>query len=94
MWVGMYGEGLPLSAASSGFWMSDKPLVQQQLAADLAGILLEMPDKSKVWNFYKGFWDELIRDWSTLDRYRWVKHSVMDLGLCSISVTASTSITC
>ena len=55
-----------------GFWMSDKPLVQQKLAWDLSNILLEIPDVDNCWNFYKGFWDELIREWSGLDRYRLV----------------------
>ena len=56
-----------------GFWMSDKPLVQQKLAQDMADILLEIPNENKYnnnWNFYKGFWDELIIEWSGIDRYR------------------------
>ena len=53
--------------------MSDKPLVQQKLAQDMADILLEIPNENKYnnnWNFYKGFWNELIIEWSGIDRYR------------------------
>ncbi|TIB04631.1 hypothetical protein E3P96_01578 [Wallemia ichthyophaga] len=59
------------------FWMSDKPLVQQKLAFDLSSILLEIPDLDKVWSFYKGFWDELIREWTGLDRYRIDKYYML-----------------
>ncbi|TIB81323.1 glucose-repressible alcohol dehydrogenase transcriptional effector [Wallemia mellicola] len=59
------------------FWMSDKPLVQQKLAWDLSNILLEIPDVDNCWNFYKGFWDELIREWSGLDRYRLDKYYML-----------------
>lgn len=53
-----------------GFWMSDKPLVQQALATDLANILLLIPSQDAAFNFLKGFWQALVREWAGIDRLR------------------------
>jgi len=50
--------------------MSDKPLVQQALATDLANILLKIPSVDAALAFLKGFWDALVREWSGIDRLR------------------------
>jgi ribosomal RNA-processing protein 1 len=63
--------------------MSDKPLVQQALAADLAELLLQIdPRPSGEENegerfqaavaFLRGFWRVIVREWEGLDRLRWV----------------------
>jgi ribosomal RNA-processing protein 1 len=50
--------------------MSDKPLVQQALAAELADILLAIPDVSSSLHFLRGFWDTAVREWNGIDRLR------------------------
>lgn len=57
----------------AGFWMSDKPLVQQALATDLANILLSIPNIDSSLQFLRGFWEALVREWSGLDRLRYAR---------------------
>ncbi|GAA5961482.1 hypothetical protein JCM8115_003464 [Rhodotorula mucilaginosa] len=63
------------------FWMSDKPLVQQALAQNLADLTLDVRPRSKSKNgrverfrsamtYLRGFWEAIIREWSTLDHHR------------------------
>ncbi|GAA5879448.1 hypothetical protein JCM8547_008147 [Rhodosporidiobolus lusitaniae] len=63
------------------FWMSDKPLVQQALAQDLANLTLDVRPKSKTHNgrvertraalcYLRGFWEAVTREWAGLDRLR------------------------
>ncbi|GAA5986880.1 hypothetical protein JCM11641_006579 [Rhodosporidiobolus odoratus] len=63
------------------FWMSDKPLVQQALAQDLADLTLDVRPKSKTRNgrverfraalcYLRGFWESVTREWAGLDRLR------------------------
>ncbi|GAA5837092.1 hypothetical protein JCM11251_005251 [Rhodosporidiobolus azoricus] len=63
------------------FWMSDKPLVQQALAQDLADLTLDVRPRSKTRNgrverfraalcYLKGFWEAVTREWAGLDRLR------------------------
>jgi ribosomal RNA-processing protein 1 len=52
------------------FWMSDKPVVQQALAADLAELLLNIKDTRASLDFLKGFWDMIVREWAGIDRLR------------------------
>ncbi|KAL8278830.1 hypothetical protein RQP46_008701 [Phenoliferia psychrophenolica] len=65
------------------FWMSDKPLVQQALANDLALLTLAVRPKVKAGrptgrvarvksalSYLQGFWDAIVREWSGLDRLR------------------------
>ncbi|KAK4686819.1 ribosomal RNA-processing protein 1, partial [Tremellales sp. Uapishka_1] len=63
------------------FWMSDKPLIQQSLASDLASLLLKINPKTSSsdseterfqasLSFLDGFWKAMIREWSGLDRLR------------------------
>ncbi|KAK8849691.1 hypothetical protein IAR55_005026 [Kwoniella newhampshirensis] len=60
------------------FWMSDKPLVQQALAADLAELLLQIKPRGESATdrfeaglaFLEGFWDAIVREWAGLDRLR------------------------
>ncbi|POY76894.1 hypothetical protein BMF94_0147 [Rhodotorula taiwanensis] len=63
------------------YWMSDKPLVQQALAQNLADLTLDVRPRSKTRNgrverfrsalaFLRGFWEAIVREWSTLDHHR------------------------
>lgn len=55
-----------------GFWMSDKPLVQQGLASELAEIVLSIPNIAPALAFLNGFWQTITREWSGIDRLRFV----------------------
>jgi ribosomal RNA-processing protein 1 len=60
--------------------MSDKPLVQQALATDLAELLLQIHPSVEVEHdkerfkaavaFLDGFWRAIVREWEGLDRLR------------------------
>ncbi|WVR08021.1 hypothetical protein IAU60_005065 [Kwoniella sp. DSM 27419] len=67
------------------FWMSDKPLVQQALASDLAELLLLINPKSDTPEdrfsasvaFLEGFWDAIVREWAGIDRLRMDKYYML-----------------
>ncbi|WVQ95804.1 hypothetical protein IAU59_002903 [Kwoniella sp. CBS 9459] len=67
------------------FWMSDKPLVQQALAADLAELLLLIQPRSETSEdrfeaslaFLEGFWDAIVREWAGIDRLRMDKYYLL-----------------
>ncbi|OCF33553.1 ribosomal RNA-processing protein 1 [Kwoniella heveanensis CBS 569] len=67
------------------FWMSDKPLVQQALAADLAELLLLIKPRSDSPEdrfkaslaFLEGFWDAIVREWAGIDRLRMDKYYLL-----------------
>jgi ribosomal RNA-processing protein 1 len=66
--------------------MSDKPLIQQSLARDLAELVLQintglegMTQQEKdlerfeaALGFLDGFWRAMVREWTGVDRYRYV----------------------
>lgn len=52
--------------------MSDKPLVQQALASELAEILLSVESISSSLVFLRGFWEMIVREWAGIDRLRYV----------------------
>lgn len=71
-----------LNPFRTGFWMSDKPLVQQALADSLAELTLAVRSKGKEKGkgrvervksalcYIRGFWSAVVREWSGLDRLR------------------------
>jgi hypothetical protein len=61
--------------------MSDKPLVQQALAAELADIVLKIPDPSSSLLFLKGFWHTVVREWHGIDRLRYGTTTTLDPDL-------------
>ena len=65
-----------LSCLGRRLWMSDRPLVQRALAAELAGILLKIPDPSSSLLFLKGFWQTAVREWHGIDRPRYAGHAL------------------
>ncbi|KAF7307086.1 rRNA processing protein [Mycena indigotica] len=59
------------------FWMSDKPLVQQALAADLAELLLTTSSTTSALSFLSGFWEAIVREWNGIDRLRLDKYYML-----------------
>ncbi|WWC73681.1 uncharacterized protein I206_107653 [Kwoniella pini CBS 10737] len=67
------------------FWMSDKPLVQQRLASDLAELLLQIRPRSTGPEdqfeasiaFLAGFWDAIVREWAGIDKLRMDKYYLL-----------------
>jgi len=59
------------------FWMSDKPLVQQALASELAEIVLAIKNTSSALAFLRGFWEAMVREWSSIDRLRIDKYYML-----------------
>ncbi|KAG8692022.1 hypothetical protein FRC09_011485 [Ceratobasidium sp. 395] len=53
-----------------GFWMSDKPIVQQDLSQELANLILVIPSLNSAIGFIRGFWEATAREWAGIDRYR------------------------
>ena len=60
----------PTETTRAGFWMSDKPRVQQALAAELAGLLLQIKSQQSALGFLRGFWACMVREWGGIDRLR------------------------
>ncbi|KAJ1672828.1 hypothetical protein EV182_006413, partial [Spiromyces aspiralis] len=58
------------------FWMSDKPLVQQELAENLAKVSLGM-EGDIIWMYIQCFWETLSREWMGLDRHRLDKYYLL-----------------
>ncbi|BEJ16512.1 hypothetical protein CspHIS471_0511170 [Cutaneotrichosporon sp. HIS471] len=69
------------------FWMSDKPLVQQALATELADLLLRINPRTSgdrdaarldaSLAFLEGFWTALVREWNGIDRLRIDKYYML-----------------
>ncbi|PCH34048.1 hypothetical protein WOLCODRAFT_87225 [Wolfiporia cocos MD-104 SS10] len=57
--------------------MSDKPLVQQALASELAEILLTIKTTSLSLAFLRGFWVATVREWNSIDRLRIDKYYML-----------------
>ncbi|KAJ7631117.1 nucleolar protein,Nop52-domain-containing protein [Roridomyces roridus] len=59
------------------FWMSDKPLVQQALASELAELLLTITSLPASLAFLRGFWEATVREWGGIDRLRLDKYYML-----------------
>lgn len=53
--------------------MSDKPLVQQALSSELADLVLAITSTQAALAFLRGFWEAMVREWSSIDRLRYVQ---------------------
>ncbi|KAI9829701.1 MAG: hypothetical protein M1826_005444 [Phylliscum demangeonii] len=60
-------------------WMTDKPLVQQTLASDLAGLVQILP-AGNVLPFLEAFWTTMAREWHAIDRLRMDKFMLLVRG--------------
>jgi Nucleolar protein,Nop52 len=54
----------------SGYWMSDKPLVQQALSSELAELVLTISTMPASLSFLGAFWEATVREWNGIDRLR------------------------
>ncbi|PVG00915.1 Nop52-domain-containing protein [Serendipita vermifera] len=59
------------------FWLSDKPLVQQELSSSLADLVLVIPSSHESLQFLRGFWETIVREWSALDYLRIDKYYLL-----------------
>jgi ribosomal RNA-processing protein 1 len=59
------------------FWMSDKPLVQQALAEELAELLITISTTTASLAFLRGFWETIVREWNGIDRLRIDKYYML-----------------
>lgn len=66
-----------------GFWMSDKPLIQQALANDLGALVMEMPAANAI-PFLKNFWKVHCQEWHGLDRIRLDIYKNKKFDRCSV----------
>ncbi|KAJ2719376.1 hypothetical protein H4R23_004867 [Coemansia sp. Cherry 401B] len=58
------------------FWLSDKPLVQQELAWDLASLILACKGRNSS-SFVRAFWETLCREWFDVDKHRVDKYLLL-----------------
>jgi ribosomal RNA-processing protein 1 len=66
--------------------MSDKPLVQQAVAGELAELTLTITDVPSSLNFLRGFWTMTVREWNGIDRLRYV-HRPYDVAFRVLILT-------
>ncbi|KAK0465595.1 nucleolar protein,Nop52-domain-containing protein [Desarmillaria tabescens] len=59
------------------FWMSDKPLIQQALATELAELVLTITSTPAALSFLSGFWETMVREWNGMDRFRLDKYYML-----------------
>ncbi|KAF8940611.1 nucleolar protein,Nop52-domain-containing protein [Dissophora ornata] len=50
-------------------WMSDKPVVQQQLSETLSSLIIKVP-REGVMDFIATFWETICAEWHGIDRLR------------------------
>ena len=66
--------------------MSDKPLVQQALASEIAELVLTISSTSSSLAFLHGFWKTTVREWGGIDRLRYLSQpEIFRLPACSSS---------
>ncbi|KAJ1991820.1 hypothetical protein GGI26_003714 [Coemansia sp. RSA 1358] len=58
------------------FWLSDMPLVQQELAWDLADLILVCSGDNRV-QFVRAFWETVCREWFDIDKHRLDKYLLL-----------------
>ncbi|KAJ4485826.1 nucleolar protein,Nop52-domain-containing protein [Lentinula aciculospora] len=68
------------------FWMSDKPLVQQALASELAELILTTTNMSSALSFLNGFWKTIVREWNGIDRLRLDKYLMLVRRFVNVSL--------
>ncbi|KAJ2492041.1 hypothetical protein IWW37_001755 [Coemansia sp. RSA 2050] len=58
------------------FWLSDKPLVQQELSWELANLILVCKGSNSV-GFVRAFWETMCREWFDIDKHRIDKYLLL-----------------
>ncbi|KAG0199738.1 hypothetical protein BGX28_007024 [Mortierella sp. GBA30] len=54
-------------------WMSDKPIIQQQLSETLSSLIMRVP-REGVMDFISTFWETICAEWYGIDRLRLDKY--------------------
>ena len=68
---GGYSSPALIHTHCAAFWLSDKPLVQQDLASELARIIHSLSESSAVL-YVQAFYETMERQWHTVDRLRYI----------------------
>ncbi|KAI8324822.1 Nop52-domain-containing protein [Martensiomyces pterosporus] len=58
------------------FWLSDKPLVQQELSWDISNMILACKGANRVL-FVRAFWETICREWFDIDKHRIDKYLLL-----------------
>ncbi|KAJ2324263.1 hypothetical protein GGI00_005381, partial [Coemansia sp. RSA 2681] len=58
------------------FWLSDKPLVQQELSWELANLVIVCKGSNSV-GFVRAFWETMCREWFDIDKHRIDKYLLL-----------------
>ncbi|KAJ2795713.1 hypothetical protein H4S07_006408, partial [Coemansia furcata] len=58
------------------FWLSDKPVVQQELSWELANLILVCKGSNNV-SFVRAFWETMCREWFDIDKHRIDKYLLL-----------------
>ncbi|KAJ1806150.1 hypothetical protein LPJ75_005125, partial [Coemansia sp. RSA 2598] len=58
------------------FWLSDMPLVQQELSWDLANMILKCKGANRA-SFVRAFWETVCREWYDIDKHRVDKYLLL-----------------
>jgi len=75
--------------------MSDKPLVQQALAGELAELILAITSTTASLAFLRGFWTTIVREWNGIDRLRCaLRSSFISIANIDFLYIGLTSIIC
>ncbi|KAG0236444.1 hypothetical protein BGW41_000416 [Actinomortierella wolfii] len=54
-------------------WLSDKPVIQQQLSDTLSSLVIRVP-REAVMKFISAFWETICAEWNNIDRLRMDKY--------------------
>jgi len=61
-------------------WMSDKPLIQEDLAETIASLIHSIVDRKTALNFFKISLVTMGRDWSGIDTWRMDKFMMVSIS--------------
>ncbi|KAI0457554.1 nucleolar protein,Nop52-domain-containing protein [Xylaria acuta] len=76
LWKGLYYS----------LWMCDRPIPQQNLCAELAGLIDVLPDEA-VGPWLAAFWETVGREWTTIDVYRLEKFMLLVRRVLGVSLS-------
>jgi hypothetical protein len=62
----------------AGLWMSDKPLIQHELAKRLAMLLHAPPTPKAQLLFIQAFLKTILREWAGIDKFRYVTKTIIE----------------
>jgi Nucleolar protein,Nop52 len=62
-------------------WMSDKPLVQEELSEDLGSLVHSFPDVKIGIHFFRNFLETMCLEWFGIDQWRLDKFMMVSISL-------------